>query len=531
MLLHQLQQWLDGHVLSGRGHVPAMPEKCRSLSLERPVAFAALLCLSLPLYAQDPAPVQSSLSGSYEQVSLPGNETMGFASIGLSQHFTQNMSLGVASYAAVKGERGGFITLGFTGEGNWPLDNGWSLEAGGFVGAGGGRGGYMLSGGGLMLRANAGIGLELVAAGLPGRLSAGVSHIRFPDGNIASTQPYLSYALPFDSLIGPGWNYGSAEYSPALAKQLGLRTHEVGVVTRWMAVSDGTRNDTGGAQADFDLLGIEWRTWLGRYAYARLESEGAMGGGATGYMQILGGVGLRVPLTSRLTALASASLGGGGGGGVDTGGGFLVDAGVGLQGDITRRWFAEAAIQHLRAPSASLEANSAALKLGYRFGPKDSDNSVAVLEPHALRIRAANQTYIQAADNWRSHHTNQSVQNLGVQVDAFISPEFYLTGQGLAAWHGDAGAYMTGQVGAGRRIPFSQQFSAELELLFGAAGGGGLEMGSGLVTQGNAGVVWQATDSLSLHASAGYLYALDGMFRAKVAGLAVGYRFTGYSLR
>jgi hypothetical protein len=230
--------------------------------------------------------------------------------------------------------------------------------------------------------------------------------------------------------------------------------------------------------------------------------------------------------------LANVSIGGGGGGAVDTGGGFLLDAGLGLQADITRRWYAEAAVQNLRAPAASFKANSVALKLGYRLGQHDAgDRTAREFEPRALRIRAVNQTYIQAGDNWRSHHADQRVDNIGVQIDAFINPQIYLTGQGIAAWGGGAGSYMTGQVGAGVRVPLGGPFSAELELLVGAAGGGGLLVGSGLVAQSNVGVVWQATDSWSLHASAGYLDAPNGDFRAGVAGLAIGYRFAGYTLR
>jgi hypothetical protein len=494
------------------------------------VAAAVLLVAAPSLHAQELG--QAAISTTYEQITLSDKESMGQVGVGLSKQVNKNLSLGVASYAAVRGERGGFITLGMTGEGRWPLGAGWTAETGAFVGAGGGRGSFTLSGGGLMLRAHTGVGFDLTSVGLAGRLSAGVSHVNFPNGSISSTQPYLSYELPFSVLMRSGWDTASEiAYSPELATKLSPHTHELSLVKRNFKVAHGALNDSGSQQANFGLLGIEWHTELGPYTYARFETEGALGGGATGYMQILGGVGLKVPLTDRLSALASVSVGAGGGGGVDAGGGLLIDTGLGLQFNLSPRWFAEASVQNLRATSGSFKANSAAFKVGYRFGPGAVQGNPTAFAAHALRIRAAHQSYIQASPDWRSSHADQGVQNLGVQMDVFLSPRLYLTGQGLAAWKGDAGAYMTGQVGVGGAVSLSEKISAELEVLIGAAGGGGLQMGSGLVAQGNAGLVWQASDALSLHASAGYLRALNGPFRAKVVGLALGYRFTGYSAK
>jgi hypothetical protein len=508
-----------------------------------PQTWARLIFLSAGLASAQAAQAQleapgtalenASVSVQYEQFTLPGNETMGMAAIGMAKEFAPNLQLGIASYAAVRGERGGFITLGLTAEKRWPMSPSWALEAGGFVGAGGGRGGYTLSGGGLMLRGHAGLALNLTPlVGLPGRLSLGLSRVSFPNGVIGSTQPYVSYALPFQIFTRSGFSSPESEtLSASDAARLSPRSHETGVVFRRYQVASGTLNDSGGPQADFDLLGLEWRTSLGSNLYAKMETEGAMGGGATGYMQILGGLGVRLPLTDRLTARASASVGGGGGGGVDTGGGLLLDTGVSLQFDFTKQWFAEAVLQQIRATSGPFKASSVALLVGYRFGQETRSGDRMVFDPHLLRIRIPNQTYLQASNNWRSHNAEKSVQNLGVQIDVFVQPHLYLTGQGLAAWQGDAGAYMTGQVGAGVNLPITQTVSAEAEWLLGAAGGGGLRMGSGIVTQVNAGLVWQATDALSLHANLGHLRALNGEFRAHTVGLGLGYRFTGFTSR
>jgi hypothetical protein len=97
--------------------------------------------------------------------------------------------MGLATYGAVSGERGGFITIGLAAELNKKIIDNWYSEAGLFVG-GGGRGGATLAGGGLMVRSNAGISYD--ARGL-GKFGFGLSNVGFPSGVIQTTQPYLQY--------------------------------------------------------------------------------------------------------------------------------------------------------------------------------------------------------------------------------------------------------------------------------------------------------------------------------------------------
>jgi hypothetical protein len=120
---------------------------------------------------------------------------------------------------------------------------------------------------------------------------------------------------------------------------------------------------------------------------------------------------------------------------------------------------------------------------------------------------------------------------LGVQVDYFVEPHFYLTGQGLGAHTGDAGAYMTGLLGAGIRQKISKKTFLEIEGLFGAAGGGGLNTGSGMVYQGNLNLGYQLNKSLSLIGSYGQMKASNGDFHAHVYGLSLAYQFNALSAR
>lgn len=293
--------------------------------------------------------------------------------------------------------------------------------------------------------------------------------------------------------------------------------------------------DGGGFQHKrMQLMGIEWLSFLDDRWFLKLESEGAMGGQSNGYMQILAGGGYRYLLNNTQALKAFASLGPAGGGGVDTGGGLLLEAGLAYQQRLTQNLSLELGLSELRAPSRSFRAQSLDLKLGYRFGsPAVSGSPVASgdlnrFDARDLRVRLANQTYYKGAPQWRNRSVDDPVGNLGVQLDYFLSPNTFVTGQGLAAYRGDAGAYMTGQVGLGVQRRLNERWYVEAEALAGAAGGGGLAVGGGLVVQGNGSLGYRVSDATALMLTLGRIQSTGGDFKANVVGVSLAYQFTGY---
>lgn len=467
---------------------------------------------------------------------LPAAETMGMVGGSLLFDVAEHVKLGVGSYGAMRGERGGFITLGLAAEVNQKIINRWSAEAGLFVGGGGGRGGASLAGGGLMLRSHAGLSYDTQRFG---KLGFGVSHVSFPSGVIQSTQPYLKYDYQFDSLIANGWGTPRSSIQSADAPPLS-KPQEFSLVYRHYIIPSSVVQDSGAPQhRNMQLMGVEWLSYLDPNWFLKLEAEGAMGGKNSGYMQILTGGGYRLPLSSSTAIKVHLAAGPAGGGSVDTGGGLLLDGGIALQQKISRSMALELSLGQVRSPSASFKATNVALKLNHQFGIPGANNDVswgamASFEPQSLRVRTVNQTYLKGSPDWRANNVDTSVQNIGVQLDYFLpgprqATEFYLTGQGLAAYAGKAGAYMTGLVGAGVQVPIMTNWFVEGEGLVGAAGGGGLAVGNGLVSQVNAGIGYRLTDALSLMGTAGYMAAIGGDFKAKVVGLSLAYQFTGFA--
>ena len=481
----------------------------------------------------DLKPTPTAIRLTYESLRLPGGENMGMLGGDLLLNVSDKLRLGVGSYGAIRGERGGFITLGVEGEVQQRLSSSWISHAGLFVGAGGGRGGQSLAGGGLMLRGD--VGLTYETAGY-GNIGFGISHVQFPSGVITSTQPYVQYEYPFHSLLGSGWTTTSPDDYHDRVDPIQASRNEFAIVERNYKIPSSVVRDNGQPQnSSMQLLGIEWLSYIDDRWFLKLESEGAMGGESNGYMQILAGGGYRLPLSRSTAVKIHAAAGPAGGGGVDTGGGLLLDAGVSLQQNITKNTALELSAGGVRAPSRSFEALSLALKLNYQFGlPNVSSepvswNALHDFDTNRLRVRMANQTYLKADPKWRSTFVDQSVSNLGVQIDYFVSPHWFMTGQGLAAYAGNAGSFMVGEVGVGTQWPVFDRWFVEGEALLGAAGGGGLAVGGGLVGQVNASVGYHWSNALSVMATAGRVEALGGDFKANVAGVSLAYQFTGFT--
>jgi hypothetical protein len=456
---------------------------------------------------------------------------MGMMGWNLLMDVTDGVALGAATYGAISGERGGFITLGVAGELSHRISERWRAHGGLFVGAGGGRGSYTQAGGGLMIRTDVGLTYQTQNFG---NIGFGVSNITFPSGTIRTTQPYLLYEYPFYSLVGTSGSKSSG--GQRTSSSLSSKEQEFSVVARSYSIPAGVLRDDGGPQyPKMQLLGAEWLSYLDENWFLKLESEGAAGGESNGYMQVLAGGGYRLPITKSTALKVHAAVGPAGGGRVDTGGGFIYDAGIGIHQKIFGNNGVELSISQVRMPSRSFKATSVGLKLVHSFGlPQVGAKPVSLaalegFESTALRARLAHQTYIGTNPKWRTRTPDQNVGNLGIQLDYFLTPNWFLSGQGLAAYVGDAGSYMKGLVGAGYRKPIVGPWFVEAEGLVGAAGGGGLAVGGGLVTQGTASLGYQINKTFAVMGTVGRIQATRGDFKANVAGLALGYQFTMFS--
>ena len=495
----------------------------------RLIASSAAMALAVfPAFGDEGGADNGQLRFVRENLNLPDQERMGWVGGGLLFKANDVVSAGVESYGAVTGERGGFITLGGSVLARLPLSSEWAGEAGLHIGAGGGRGGYFLTGGGLLLRAHLGVDYRLSAAD---RIGFGVSDVRFPDGAIQSRQPFVSYQHDFSMLRPGGWGLALSDQKTA-SPPVPTRAHSISAVVRHYKIPAGVTTDAGLPQyPKMQLVGIAWERFVDSHWFLSLESDGAAGGKSTGFMQILVGGGVRWPMFGRVSARLSVSAGPAGGGGADTGGGTITDIGAGVDLELARNTRVGIHWSAVHSWTESFRATSTSFRLTRAFdlpdlGDLDAAYDWSGFAAERVRVRATVQRYRQGAPNWRSDHVEQPVDNLGFQLDYFPRDAIYLTGQGLAAYAGDAGAYMTGLLGAGMHQPVLGRGFVELEALAGAAGGGGLQTGGGAVLQGMVNAGWHLSNATSVAFSAGRLQAINGPFRANVFGVTMAHRFS-----
>ena len=258
-------------------------------------------------------PTPSAVRLTFESLNLPGGESMGMLGGDVLVSVHENLRVGVGAYGAVEGERGGFITLGVEGELHQRISDAWVSHAGLFVGAGGGHGSNALAGGGLMLRGDLGVTYESKGYG---NIGLGVSHVRFPSGDINSTQPYVQYEYPFNSLLGSGWLGAPPKGNSLRIDPLRASSNEFNLVGRHYQFRSSAKRDDGSPQnSSMQLVGVEWLSYIDDSCFLKVESEGAMGGDNNGYMQILLGGGLRLPITRTTSIKLHAAAGPAGGSG------------------------------------------------------------------------------------------------------------------------------------------------------------------------------------------------------------------------
>jgi len=463
---------------------------------------------------------------SYEVLDIGPSETMGLAGVHYLVNIHPDWYVGASGFGALAGERGGFFTGGFTVGTGKRFASKWLLDAGLFVGGGGG--GSAPQGGGMMLRPHLGISRDIGSSMM---LGAGVSYVRFPDGGIDSTQLNLTLGIPFDVHYGRASDAGKAVYAGDL---FGLDLQE----TEWLATAGEYRpadnaNTTAGTAMPSSLkrAGFEYRRHFDAHRYFFVETAGAIGGQSDGFAELLAGAGYRVPLLSpHLHLSASLAAGGAGGGQVDTGGGLVAKARMGLDYDLTPSL--KLGLEGGRIESAgSFSANFYGLSLGYRLGEVGAGErghdwrSVDEVRLAKWRLAGVQHTSFDAA---RKSGSDQDLSLIGLKIEKFLTDALYLTGQAYGAYTGDAGGYAVGLIGAGWEIPLREdgRLSFNAEVTVGAAGGGGVDVGGGAIIQPQLGLTWRLNNRFAARFEAGRVKALEGKLDSNLVGLGLTYEFS-----
>lgn len=442
-----------------------------------------------------------------ENVALPAGETMGLIGASYLLELGHGLCAGPAVYGAVTGQRGGLFVVGAEAAWCTRIAGPLRLEAGLFVGGGGG--GAAPVGGGLMLRPH----VDLLWDSGAWRAGVSLSRVSFPSGDIGSTQLGLVVEFPTAFTHLPPGN-------AAVPGASGLGFDRVlAVAGAYLPPSGSTGNDGRPLGQRIGLVGLRAERRIAPHLFGGVEANGAASGGAAGYAEALAEVGAEAPLADeRLVLSARVALGMGGGGAVPVGGGLLVKAAAGAQWRIAPELGLAVEGGWARAPQGSFSAPFASLALRW-----DLDAPAAAAPGSARQVFGGGvETYRAAA---RRTGPPQSLSNVVLRMDRFVGDAAYLTGQVRSAFAGDAGAFAVGLFGAGAQARLDHGWRVGAELLAGAAGGGGVDVGSGAVVQPMAFVAVDLTPAIALRLGAGRVMAVNGPLASTAADLTLSFAY------
>ena len=469
-----------------------------------------------------------TLRFSFEDIDMPNaGEYMGLYSIGAYDRLTPWLYGGITLYGAASGRRGGFFTGGYTLGFEQELTDNWIFDVGAYVGAGGG--GAAAQGGGLMLRPHIGIKYDFSWS----LLGLNYSNVDFPNGDISSDTITLSLDIPFSSPVLNWEDDGitAADYFGDDFSNMSRHRSHLAARVRTYYPTSGSKTTLGTLlDNSLGLVGVDYSYFLNENLFTTFETAGAVSGGVGGYAELLAGLGYRLPLSKddRLALLPALAIGGAGGGHVDTGGGFVARANLGLEYIISSDLSMILDGGYLTAPDGNFDTSYLGFNLAYVMETFAQDQKGAyitetdIIQTNKWRFRPSHQWYFDAQ---RKGGSTRDMQLLGGKIDWMGGDWWYLTGQGLSAYEGGAGGYSEGHWGVGFLVPSWKNCQVYGEMLIGAGGGGGVDSGSALLYKPSIGLEYILNDDFSLQTGVGKVISKEGNLDTNTFDVSLVWRF------
>jgi len=492
-------------------------------------------------YAQNNIPAKETQLGfsqlDFLPIKMPNDEkNMDFTGIHYNLKLSNKFYAGAGFYGAVNGIRGGFFTLGVNAGFQQNIIDNFFIDLG--IHFGGGGGASAPDGGGAFVLPHLSLGYQLKKIAL----TAGWSYVNFFDGGeIKSNQLYASIQVPLSlhltSFKNKELSFSADELLNTKWKELSSRISFMIHANNLALKGDSQFNNadnTNIAGRTMRLAGFEVDGYVYKKIFAFLKADGAYAGIPAGYMDIFIGGGYHVSMNkNRTNILAKFGIGAGGGGGVDTKGGFLIYPDLSLEQKLFDNVYASINKGFLMSPDSHFYSSTLGFGLKYyldKDGITSNENAFTLGKFKGFETILKQELYFNAH---RNGGFQQNMHQIAVQFNLFLNKYVFVAGQTAFANFGNAGAYAEGIVGVGFQSNsfFKDNVSAFMQILGGAAGGGGLSTGEGLIVKPSIGVNLNLNKKIYFRSALGYVKAKEGNLSSLFINLGINYRFAYLSAK
>ena len=467
------------------------------------------------------------LSIDMPETNIVNEPSMGFSGIHYNLFFNEYFYTGVGIYGSVIGKRGGFFTLGINAGYKKYINDKLYIDTGFHFGGGGGAGAP--DGGGAFVLPHLSLGYEFNNFSL----NTGWSYVNFFDkGLIKGNQLNIALEIPLDfnysNYINAELKFSSENLTSSTWKQETKKTSFM-VHLNNLKVKSKLFNDK-----TINLAGFEFANYLTKNWFAFLKVDGAYNGIRAGYMDVLLGAGYHFSFNkNRTNILTKFSIGAGGGGGVDSDGGFMVSPDISIEQQIFKDIYLSINKGYLLTPKRIFSTSTFGIGLKYyveRNGTYSKEKSLENGKFKGVEVILKKDWYFKAE---RMENPTEDMHQISLQVNLDLNKNLYLAGQTSFANFGNAGAYAEGLVGFGLKTNNSLHGNTTFftQILAGAAGGGNISTGEGLIIKPSIGIDYQMNNKISLRSSLGYVKAKGGSLSNPFIGLGIKYNFSFLNMK
>ena len=466
------------------------------------------------------------LSIKMPETSIPNEANMGFTGIHYNLMLNNWAYAGTGIYGAVSGERGGFFTLGVNLGVKKYFSDAFYIDSGFHFGGGGGA--AAPDGGGAFILPHFNLGYDFKNFSI----NSGWSYVNFfDDGLIKGHQLNVSLEIPLDYEYA-SYNQSEKEidFSDLAKSDWNINSKKTSMMLHLNTLK--IKGDTQGVNngKTIKLAGFEFDSYITKNWFAFLKVDGAFDGIKAGFMDVFLGGGYHFNINNNNTnILAKFGVGAAGGGGIDTQGGFLLYPDVSIEQRIFNDLFIAVNKGFVLSPNSHFNTSSLGVGLKYYIERNGilADKSFSSGKFKGFEVILKQDLYIDAERDKDTNPT-QDLHQISLQINVDLNKNVYVAGQTAFANFGNAGAYAEGIVGLGARTtPFlNDKLIIFAQALTGAAGGGDISTGEGLILKPSAGLSYKLNNTLSLRAAGGYVKAKGGQLSSTFFNFGLKYHLS-----